>query len=176
LTVEGIEVVADDDHVSGFALQGDHVAFADPVAGYGDALSVDEDVAVAHQLAGLSPAGTPTGPEHHVVDSQLEHAQQVLTRDSLLPVGFLVEVVELLLEYTVDPAGLLLLAQLGQILRTLAHPVPAVFTRRIRAPLDGALHRVALRTLEEELHLFPATESAHRTCISSHDCVYSRCA
>ncbi len=102
---------------------------------------------MAHQLAGLGPAGSPTGAEHHVVGPQLEHAQQVLTRDALLAVGFLVQVVELLLEYAVDPAGLLLLAELGQILRALAHPVPAVLARRVGPALDGALHRVALGAL-----------------------------
>src|SRR5439155_18497308 len=98
------------------------------------------------QLAGLSEAGTPAGTEHNIVDPHLEHAEQVFAGDAGLPVGLLVEVVELLLEDAVDAARLLLLAQLGQVFRTLAHPVPPVLTRGIGPALNGALHRVAFRT------------------------------
>jgi hypothetical protein len=58
------------------------VALAHPVAGDGDPLAVDQHVAVAHELAGLGPAGAPAGPEDHVVEAQLEVAQQVLAGDA----------------------------------------------------------------------------------------------
>jgi hypothetical protein len=64
----------------------------------------------ADELAGLGPAGTPASPVGHVVEAQLEHAQQVLAGDPRLVRGLLVEVHELLLEDAVDATGLLLLA------------------------------------------------------------------
>jgi hypothetical protein len=76
----------------------------------GHAPAVDQYVPVAHELAGLGPAGTPIGPEDDVVKAQLEHAQQVFTRDALLAVGLFVIITELLLEHPVYAAGLLLLA------------------------------------------------------------------
>ena len=54
------------------------------------------------------------------IRDRLEHAQQVLTRDARGPAGLDVEVVELLLEQSVDTACLLLLAQLAEVLRPLA--------------------------------------------------------
>ena len=119
LAVERVEVVADDDHGPRLVAERDDVALADPVARDGDPPAVDVDVAVAHELAGLGAAGAPAGAEDDVVEAQLEHAQQVLAGDALLAVGLLVEVAELLLEQAVDAAGLLLLAQLEQVLGAL---------------------------------------------------------
>ena len=133
LAVEGVHVAADVEQLTGRGLEGHHVALADPVAGDGDPLAVDQHVAVAHELAGLGPAGPPAGPEGHVVETQLEHAEQVLAGDARGPAGLHVEVVELLLEQAVDPAGLLLLPQLGQVLRALAHAVATVLARRVGA-------------------------------------------
>src|SRR5579875_1793205 len=71
LTVEGVEVVADDDHVPGLALEGDGVTLADPVGRDRHPLAVDQDVAVADELAGLGPAGAPAGTVCDVVQALL---------------------------------------------------------------------------------------------------------
>ena len=111
---------------------------------------------MADELPGLAPARPPTGAEHHVVQPELEVAQQVLTGDARLTVGLLVEVAELLLEQPIDPARLLLLAQLGQVLGALSHPVAAMFPRGIGAAVPigdrlghRALERVATLALQE---------------------------
>src|SRR5688500_20202862 len=61
LAVDGVEVVADDDEGARLLVQRDHVALAYPEARDRDALAVHGDVAVADELAGLGPAGAPTG-------------------------------------------------------------------------------------------------------------------
>src|SRR5205085_5157608 len=98
-------------------------------------------------------ARRPPGAERDVVETGLEHAQQVLARDTRSPVGFLVHVDELLLEDAVDTTGLLLLAQLAEVLAALTLAIAAVLTRRVGTALDRALHRVALGALEEQLLL-----------------------
>src|SRR5206468_3787096 len=96
------------------------------------------------------------------------HAQEVLAGDALLTGGFLVEVGELLLEQAVDAAGLLLLPQLGEVLRPLAHAVAAVLAGGIGPALDRALHRVALGALEEQLHLLPPAQAADGAGVARH--------
>src|SRR5262245_41591212 len=75
LAVERIDVVAHDDHRTRFVAQRDDVVFADGVARDRDATSVHCDVAMSHELAGLSTARTPAGPEDHVVEAELEQLQ-----------------------------------------------------------------------------------------------------
>src|SRR5205085_5296836 len=64
--------------------------------------------------------------------------------------------------------GLLLLPELREVLRTLAHAIATVLTRRVGPALDRALHRVALRTLQEQLHLLPPAQAADRTGVPRH--------
>jgi hypothetical protein len=75
------------------------------------------------------------GAVQHVVEAQLEQDEQVLTGPALLPVGLLVVAAELLLEHAVVVAGLLLLAELEQVLRLL-DAAAAVLTRRVGALLE----------------------------------------
>ena len=156
LPVEGVHVAADVEELTRRGLEGHHVALAYPVAGDGDPLAVHQHVAVADELAGLGPAGPPSGPEGHVVEALLQHAQEVLAGDPRGPAGLHVQVVELALQQAVDAAGLLLLAQLTQVLGALPHPVPPVLPRRVGAAVpvghrlgDRAFHRVAAFSLEE---------------------------
>src|SRR5579884_3423062 len=168
LAVEGVHVVADHDHLAALGAEDHHVATAQPVAGDGHPLAVHQHVPVADELAGLGPAGAPAGTEGGVVEAQLEHAQQVLAGDAGLAGRLLVEVGELLLKQAVDAAGLLLLPQLDQVLRALAHAVPPVLARGVGPALDRALHRVALGALQVQLHLLPPAEPADRTGVASH--------
>src|SRR5436190_5003490 len=150
--VERVEVVADDDHRLRLVAKGDDVALAHGVTRDRHALAVDGNVPVADELTRLRSARSPPGAEHDVVESQLEQLEQVLTGHALATVRLHVDAAELLLHETVDPARLLLLAQLQQVLGALALPVPAGFAGRVRPALDRALHRVALRALEVQLH------------------------
>src|SRR4051794_39803042 len=168
LAIERVDVLADGDHVLALVRQRDHVAPADLVARDRHPAAVDLDVAMAHELAGLGSARAPAGAEGDVVQPGLEEAQQVLAGHALLAVGLGIEVGELLLEQAVDAAGLLLLAQLGQVLRTLLAARPAVITGRVGPPLDRALHGVALGALQVQLHALPAAELAYRSRVTSH--------
>ena len=167
--VEHLEVVADDVHRLGLLAQRDDVALADLVAGDGDPLAVDGDVAVADELAGLGPARAPPGAEGDVVEPELEHLEQVLAGDARAAVGLGVDAAELLLHQAVDAAGLLLLAELQEVLGALALAAGvAGLAGRVGAALDRALHRVALGALEVELHALAAAEPADGTGVASH--------
>src|SRR5206468_2547310 len=113
--------------------------------------AVDVEVAVTDELPGLRPRGREAQPVDHVVESHLEHPQQVLAGHPRAAGGALVVEPELLLEQPVIPARLLLLAQLQQVLGLLDAPA-AVLAGRVAAALDGALLREAALSLEEELH------------------------
>jgi hypothetical protein len=73
----------------------------------------------------------------------------------------------LLLEQTVVPPSLLLLAQLEQILALLDAPA-AMLSRRIASPLDGALLCQAPLALQEELDPLTPAEPALRPEVTRH--------
>src|SRR5579859_7722973 len=149
---------------------GDHlddVVLVHPVGRDVDLVPVHREVAVPHQLAGHVAALGEARAEHHVVQAPLEQLEHGLTGPAVLASRFLVVAVELALEDAVDPASLLLLPDLRQVVAFLG-PVAAVLARRVRPDLDRALRRVALGALQEELGLLPAAQLAVRACVSSH--------
>ena len=121
----------------------DDVVLAHPVRRDVDLLAVDQDVAVLDQLAGHVPGLGVAGPVDHVVQARLEDLQQLLTGLAGAAVGLFVVRAELLLQHAVDAAGLLLLAQLEQVLALLG-PAAAVLAGRERARLERALRPIAL--------------------------------
>src|SRR6185312_13318295 len=145
----------------------DDVVLADPVGRDVDLLAVHHEVAVRHQLAGHVAALGEAGAEDDVVQAALEQLEHGLAGPAVLAGRLFVVAVELALQDAVDPAGLLLLPDLRQVVAFLG-PVPAVLDRRVRPDLDRALRRVALSALEEELGLLPAAQLAVRACVSSH--------
>src|SRR5436190_14912098 len=94
----------------------DDVVVADPVRRDVDLLAVDQEVAVLDQLPAHVPGLRVPGPVDHVVQPRLEDLQQYLTGLARLAYRLVVVPLELLLQYAVDPAGLLLLAKLEQVL------------------------------------------------------------
>src|SRR5580693_599130 len=145
----------------------DDVVLADPVGRDVDLLPVHREVAVGHQLAGHVAALGEARAEDDVIQAALEQLQHGFAGPAVLAGRFLVVAVELPLQDAVDPAGLLLLPDLLQVVAFL-RPVPAVLARRVRPDLDRALRRIALRALKEELGLLPAAKLAVRACVSSH--------
>src|SRR5581483_4671515 len=134
--VEGVDVVADGDHVGGFRSEGDDVAGPQPQRRDRHPLPVDRDQAVAHELPGLGPGAGPAAAVHDVVDPQLEVAEQVVAGDARAAGRLLVEPAELPLHDAVGVAELLLLPELEGVLRQTL-PVAAVLTGRIGAGLEG---------------------------------------
>src|SRR6201999_3961350 len=125
------------------------------------------EVAVGNQLAGHVAALGEARAEDDVVQAALEQLEHGLAGPAVLAGRFHVVPVELPLQDAVDPAGLLLLPDLRQVVAFLG-PVPAVLARRVRPDFDRALRRVALGALQEELGLLPAAQLAVRACVSSH--------
>src|SRR3984957_7122778 len=164
------DLSAGDDHRGELERLGrdlDDVVLANPVGRDVDPLAVHQEVTVPDQLAGHVAALGEPGPEHDVVQPALEDLQQGLAGTAGLAGRLDVVARELLLEHAVDPAGLLLLADLQQVLAVLL-PDAAVLARRGRPDLDGALRPIALSALQEQLYLLAAAELAVRPCVSCH--------
>src|SRR3954465_152479 len=145
----------------------DDVVGAPPVGRDVDLAAVHPDVAVAHQLASHVAGLGQAGPVDHVVQPRLEDLEQNLTGLAGLLVGLFVVAAELLLQHAVDAAGLLLLAQLQQVLAVLA-AAPAVLARRVGPDLDRALGGLALAALEEQLHLLAPAQAAVGSGVTGH--------
>src|SRR5690606_37665539 len=116
----------------------DDVVLRDAVAGDVDLLAVDQEVAVAHQLAGLTTRAGEAGTVDDVVQARLEDGQQNLTGLAGAACGLFVVAAELLLHDAVREAGLLLLLQLEQVL-ALLDPRAAVLAGRVGATLEGLI-------------------------------------
>src|SRR5262249_27943895 len=111
--------------------------------------------------------GREAEPVHDVVESRLEHAQQVLAGHAGAPRRLVVVRAELLLEQAVEPARLLLLAELQEVLRLL-DPAAAVLARGVAAALDRALVGEAALALEDHLHPLAAALLALRGAVAGH--------
>src|SRR5919112_386697 len=103
----------------------DHVVLRDLERRDVDLLAVDEEVAVVDQLARVAARPGEAGAVDHVVQAALQQLQQVVTGLAGPPRRLVVVADELLLEDAVGEAGLLLLAELQQVLRLL-RPAAAV--------------------------------------------------
>src|SRR5487761_2264535 len=164
---------AGDDHrgqLKGLGRDLDDVVLAHPVGRDVHPVAVDQDVPVRDELARHVAALGEACAVDHVVETALQDLKQRLAGPAGLAGGLDVVAVELLLEHAVDAAGLLLLADLEQVLAVLRAD-PAVLTRRVGTDLDRALRRVALRALEEELDLLTAAQLAVRPGVTSHLCL-----
>jgi len=92
---------------------------------------------VVDELAGLRARRRPAGAVDDVVQALLEQAQEVLAGRTLEADGFLVRAAELALEDAVDVLRLLLLLELGQVLRAaVAATGAAVSSGRVRRPFS----------------------------------------
>src|ERR1700760_2937198 len=145
----------------------DDVVLGHPVGRDVDLTAVDRDVTVGGELTGHVPALGEAGPVDHVVQAALQDLEQVVAGTAVAAGGLDVVVVELPLQHPVHPASLLLLADLQEVFALLG-AVTAVLARRVRPDLNRALRRVALRALQEQLHLLAAATLAVRASVSSH--------
>ena len=122
---------------------------------------------VANSLASFVAGLGKAKAEDDVVQTGLQDAEEVLAGLALLAVGDLVVVMELLLLQAIDALGLLLLAQLGAILR-LADALLARHARGVGAALHGALLAVAAVALQEELCALATAQTAVCSGVTCH--------
>lgn len=123
------------EHLAALVPDVDDVVLRHAVARHVDALAVDQEVAVAHELTGGAAGPGQAGPVDHVVEPSFQDLQQVLTGLAGAPRGFLVVAAELLLHDAVGEPRLLLLLELEQVL-LLLDPAAAVLAGRERAVLE----------------------------------------
>src|SRR5881409_3963300 len=87
-----------------------------------DLLAVDEEVAMPDELARLRSGRRQSQPVHDVVQPALEKLQQHLAGDAAGPLRRLEVAAELVLEHSVNPLDLLLLAELKAVAGQLRLP------------------------------------------------------
>src|SRR4029077_3359715 len=97
----------------------------------------------------------------HVVQTPLEHDDQIRARGPFGVESGLEIVAELAFEQSVGALHLLLLAQLNAVSHHLRAPVLAVLSGDEVALFDRAFFRKTPETLEEEFHPFPAAQPAN---------------
>src|SRR5260370_4582518 len=149
----------------------DHVALLDLIRRDVNLASVDQDMAMIHELASLSSGGGKASPIDGVVETPLEENKQGRPGDAFELARALEVVAKLPFEDEIDPFDLLffpqLLAVAGQRLAA-AHGI-AVLSGRLRASFfnraGGFITTVALK---EKLCTFAAAQTAHRISIPSH--------
>src|SRR5882724_3830251 len=147
-----------------FFLDGHFLAHADKVGRNVDLFSIHADVAVQHELPRLRTRGRQTRAPHHVIQTALEHDDQVFAGRALGARGLLKIIAELPLQQPVRALDLLLLAQLQTVSGDLRAPRLPVLPRHEVALLNRALLRKATQAFQKQLLPFPAAQAAD--CIS----------
>src|SRR5262245_40172299 len=132
-----------------------------------DLASVDPDVPVRDELPRHGPRRGEPQAVDDVVETQLQHLQEIRPRDAPSTRGLREVFAELALQHAVHPLDLLLLAKLDAVGLDL-RASPAVLTGSVAAALEGALLLEAAVPLQEQLHAFPAAQPANRTRVSRH--------
>src|SRR5207247_985514 len=142
----------------------DFLTDADEVRRDVDLLPVDTDVSVKHKLPRLRTRGRQTRTPHHVIQTTLEHDDEVLAGRALGASGLFKIIAELPLQEPVSALDLLLLAQLQAVSGDLRAPRLPMLPRHEVALLNGALLRKASQALQKQFLPFPAAQAAD--CIS----------
>src|SRR5450432_649332 len=106
----------------------DDVVLGDPIARDVDPVTVNQEVAVAHELTRLVTTGRKPRAVDDVVETTLKDAQQVLASTARSTARLFVVAPELLFEDAVNARTLLLLAHLQQVLAVFG-AAAAVLTR-----------------------------------------------
>src|SRR5687767_7184957 len=132
-------------------------------------LAVDQEVAMANQLARLRPRRGEAHAIDRVVETALEQLQQRFTGDAAGTLRLLEVAAELILQHAVDALDLLLLAQLHAVADHLRLAQASMLAGRHVALLDRALLGVATLALEEQLHALATAEAANGSVITCQD-------
>src|SRR5258708_4822606 len=147
-----------------FFLDGHFLAHADEIRRNVDFLPVHPNMAVQHELPRLRARRRQTRAPHHVIQTALEHDDQVFAGRALGARGLLKIIAELPLQQAVRALDLLLLAQLQTVSGDLRAPRLPVLPRHEVALLNRALLRKATQAFQKQLLPFPAAQAAD--CIS----------
>ncbi len=125
------------------------------IGGNVDLLAVDGEVGVVHQLTGLAAGHGEAQTVHHVVQTALHQAQQVLAGLAGHTGSLLVIHTELLLQNAVDELDLLLLVELDGILALLLSHLAAGVALGLLLGIahDGRRNAQRLAALGDRLHI-----------------------
>ena len=139
---------------SGLLGNSDHITGLDQVRGDVDAVAVNGEVAMVHQLASLAAGVGKAQTVNNIVQSALNQSQQVVTGVAFLTGGLLIIVTELLLLNAVNKFDLLLLGQLSCVLRLLSSSLTAgVLVGSLGVTHCGRRNTQSSATLQHRLHI-----------------------
>ena len=133
----------------------DHIAHAHQVGGDVDLVAIDSEMGVVHQLTGLTAGHGEAQTVHHVVQTALHQAQQVLAGLAGHGGSLLIVSMELLLQDAVDELDLLLLVELDGVLALLLSHLAAGVALGLLLGVthDGRRNTQRLATLGDRLHI-----------------------
>src|SRR5690606_13221 len=129
-----------------------------------DTLTVDQDVAVGHELAGLAARVRDAEAADYVVEPRVEAQQEHRAGGTLGAFGLYEEVMELPLAHVVVDAQLLLLAQTHTVIARLTTATLPVLARGVRMCLHVALNLWCLH----QVGALTAAKLDYRSSVSTH--------
>src|SRR5262249_49335056 len=137
------------------------LAHADLVGRNVHLAAVHCDVAMADELASLTPGQAKTQAVNHGVEAALQLLQKHLAGDTFRAHRLLEVIAELTFLGKVDALGFLLLAQLQSVSHDLSLAVFSVLAGREVALLDRTFIGKTFWPLEEQLHALAAAQTTH---------------
>ena len=126
---------------------------------------IDHEVAVQNQLARLVSRIGKTESVDDIVQSPLKKHEEVLSGDALLLIRLFKGDSELVLQEAIDPPDLLLLPELGSVIREL-FPGLTMLPWRITPAIDSTFLGIAPLSLKKEFEVFPPTQTTDRLRVS----------
>jgi hypothetical protein len=124
-------------------------------------------MAMIHKKPGFFTGCRKPDPVRHIIQTPLEHTEQILSRNTLLPFGLGERSTELALKDAVNALQFLLFAKLSAVLRHSLTTLP-MLSRRVRTTFHGAFFGHAAGALQKQLNSFSTAQPTHGSTIFSH--------
>ena len=124
---------------------------------------------VIYYLTGLRTGYAKAQAVHYVVQPAFKQSQHIFARNSLGVLGHFKILMELSLQHSVSPLGLLLLTELEAVFTHLAAAARSMLAGYGSALGNGAFLTIAAAALQKQLLVLSAALTADGVCISSHN-------
>jgi hypothetical protein len=122
--------------------------------------SVNTEVTVTYELASIRAGVRKTGTINDVIETALEHREEMIPGDALHGAGLFEETAELTFHQSVHPLDLLLLTKLETVFGEL-NPTLAMLAWWISTTLESAFFGEAAIALKKELLVFAAANTTN---------------